>query len=52
MKAWWGSANDLSGVSGEPSRDRTEDPLIKRREPVMSRLSVFLRSSAQARVAA
>ena len=38
--------------TGEPSRDRTEDPLIKRREPLISRLSVFLRSSAQARVAA
>ena len=32
--------------TGEPCGTRTHDPLIKRREPAMSRLSAFLRSSA------
>jgi len=37
---------------GAPGRSRTCDPRIRRRGPALSRLSVFLRSSAQPRVAA
>jgi hypothetical protein len=35
---------DVVLVIGEPSRDRTEDPLIKRRGPASSRPSAFLHS--------
>jgi hypothetical protein len=39
-------ASEVPDVVGGPSRTRTLDPLIKRRGPVMSRPSVFLRSCA------
>jgi len=39
--------SEAPDFGGGPSRTRTLDPLIKRRGPVMSRPSVFARSSAQ-----